>query len=261
MDTSTTNTVPELIEVGKTVDLTYYKTSVQQIVNYIECVSSNIFIESFNELKDKSIDVELDNQEYIKYKYKPRLLSYDIYGTTDLYFIILLLNGVNNEKDFNFKIIKLIRPMNLDILNTILNAEKKYLIIANRPDIPASEPEDEDINITAIPEAPEIDSANTILNNVRDDLNEIKKLIYEAITEDDDIIEVIDNEMVMFKLDIILTKVESLEYDIITEKTQKQIDNIKQDIINIILVMNKIDEDFEYFMDNILEVVKPVVME
>ncbi len=37
----------------------------------------------------------------MKYKYRPKLLSYDIYDNAELYYIILRLNDLYNVKDFN----------------------------------------------------------------------------------------------------------------------------------------------------------------
>ena len=38
-----------------------------------------------NELEENKHIVELTTKEYYKYRYNPKLLSYDIYGTTELW--------------------------------------------------------------------------------------------------------------------------------------------------------------------------------
>ena len=55
----------------------------------------------FDEFKKASVRVELTEDEILKYKYRPKLLSYDIYDNAELYYIILRLNDLYNVKDFN----------------------------------------------------------------------------------------------------------------------------------------------------------------
>lgn len=52
------------------------------------------------ELKKNSIRCKLTDEEKIKYKFKPRLLSFDIYKTTELAYIILAINDMWNVKQF-----------------------------------------------------------------------------------------------------------------------------------------------------------------
>ena len=79
-------------------------------------------------LKEKSVEVELDEQEKIKYFYNPELLSFDIYGTTELDFLILKLNGIIDPKEFNLSKVKLLKQEDLKtLLSNIYNAEKEFL--------------------------------------------------------------------------------------------------------------------------------------
>ena len=55
-----------------------------------------------NILKDAvGMEVEMTDEEKIKYKYNPKLLSYDIYGTPDLGYSLLLLNDMEHISEFN----------------------------------------------------------------------------------------------------------------------------------------------------------------
>ena len=45
-----------------------------------------------NELEENKHIVELTTKEYYKYRYNPKLLSYDIYCNTELWFLILNAN-------------------------------------------------------------------------------------------------------------------------------------------------------------------------
>ena len=79
--------------------------------------------------------MEMTENEFQKYRYKPKLLAYDLYGSTELYFAILFINGTCNIKDFNRKNIKLIKKADMiALLEAIYNAEQNY-ISTNRSSI------------------------------------------------------------------------------------------------------------------------------
>lgn len=67
----------------------------------IKYVVKNVLDDYLYELKKLAINIELTNDEIVKYNYKPKLLSADIYGMTDFFYFILLLNGICNVKDFH----------------------------------------------------------------------------------------------------------------------------------------------------------------
>ena len=70
----------------------------------------------------------MTDDEYHKYKFKPKLLAYDLYGSVELYFTILFLNGTCNIKDFDRRVIKLIRKSDMiALLEAIYNAEQNYI--------------------------------------------------------------------------------------------------------------------------------------
>lgn len=73
------------------------------------------------DLMNESVRVKLSDIEYSKYKYKPELLSYDLYNYTDLYFILMYINNIYSVKDFKFKELYVIPP---DILFTLLSKMK-----------------------------------------------------------------------------------------------------------------------------------------
>lgn len=92
-------------------------------------IVKNVLDDYMYELKKLSISIELNNDEIVKYNYKPKLLSADIYGMTDLYYIILLLNGVCNIKEFHdINPIRLIPADTLgDYLSSISTNESKNI--------------------------------------------------------------------------------------------------------------------------------------
>lgn len=99
----------------------------------IKYVVKNVLDDYLYELKKLSINIELNNDELVKYNYKPKLLSADIYGMTDFFYIILLINGICNVKDFHdINPIKLIPSDTLgDYLSSITTNESKNIKIFN----------------------------------------------------------------------------------------------------------------------------------
>ena len=90
----------------------------------------NILYDYLDELKMISYNIEMTNEEFRKYKYKPKLLAYDIYGATELYFIILAINGIKyiDVKAFDKRKLHLPKANDLaNIVTAIYNAETTYL--------------------------------------------------------------------------------------------------------------------------------------
>ena len=102
----------------------------QQDINNetLQFIDMNLVDDYMDELRDISVDVQLSKKELLKYSYNPGLLAYDIYGSVELEFIILKLNGIIDPKDFDFPTIKLIEISSLEeIMSNIYNAEIKFI--------------------------------------------------------------------------------------------------------------------------------------
>ena len=79
-------------------------------------------------MKDLSVPVQLSDKELAKYSYNPGLLAYDLYGSIELEFVILKLNGIIDPKDFDFPSIRLLEPQVMeDLLSNIYGSEAKYI--------------------------------------------------------------------------------------------------------------------------------------
>ena len=129
-----TYTVEDFIELGKDIDdIQYSKFAIlskaaSNVTNPILYPEHNVIYDYEEEFKSLAITVEMTDTEYHKYRFKPKLLAYDLYGSTELYFAILFLNGTCNIKDFDRKIIKVIKKNDmLNLLEAIYNAEKNYI--------------------------------------------------------------------------------------------------------------------------------------
>lgn len=130
-----TYTIEDFVELGKEIDdIQYSKFSilskaVSDVTDPILYATHNIIYDYEEEFKTLSLTVDLTDEEYHKYRLKPKLLAYDIYGSTEIYFVILFINGMYNIKDFDRKTIKLIRKDHMiQLLEAIYNAEQNYLL-------------------------------------------------------------------------------------------------------------------------------------
>ena len=70
------------------------------------------------------IQIELDDINMNKYRYKPKMVSNDLYGTTELWNDILILNQCFRTCDFQPKLLKVYDPQKLKaLINEILLLE------------------------------------------------------------------------------------------------------------------------------------------
>lgn len=136
-----TYTVEDFIELGKDIDdIQYSKFAIlskasSNVVNPLIYPEHNVIYDYEEEFKRLSLNVEMTDSEFNKYRFKPKLLAYDLYGSTELYFSILFTNGICNIKEFNRKNIKLIKKSDMiSLLEAIYNAELNY-ISTNRSNI------------------------------------------------------------------------------------------------------------------------------
>ena len=126
------NNLDDFVAYGKTLTISYQNLSLTEIFNDIKFPMFNIIQDYIEELKDEAITITFTDKEYYKYKYKPRLLSAYLYGSTEYLPIILQLNDIASEKEFTKKSIKLIPADTMkSLLEKIYIAEQNYLTSYN----------------------------------------------------------------------------------------------------------------------------------
>lgn len=125
---ATTHTLEEFVSRRFDDQITYRNLSILEVVNGEEWTDNNLITEYLPELQSICVDVQLSPDQYRKYKYCPDLLAYDVYGSTQLDFIILLLNDMIDPKDFDSYKIKLPYVDKIvDFLSKIYNTNSGYL--------------------------------------------------------------------------------------------------------------------------------------
>ena len=134
-DPTSANNLDDFIAYGKNMaTITHYNYSILQTISSddktldMQFSVSNLVDDYLDDLRDIAVTVPLSLQEQRKYYYKPDLLAYDIYGSIELEFIILKLNGIINPDEFDFPNVKLINQSRLiSLLSDIYNTEIKFL--------------------------------------------------------------------------------------------------------------------------------------
>ena len=108
MNVSNAGTIEDFIRLGESQSIThsslYFKTIIEY--NKKEMVIFNhefILIKYMEYLKPYMEMVELSDNEHIKYKFKPKLLSLDLYETPDLWGALLYINNMISVVEFTKK--------------------------------------------------------------------------------------------------------------------------------------------------------------
>lgn len=125
---ATTSTLEDFIAMRTTDDLTYYNYSILEYLNGYDMFITNILYDYDDELNDEVVTLQLSDKEKAKYRYKPYLLAYDIYGSAELDFVIMMLNGIIDPKDFDFSKVKIIKNATLtSLMSRIMIVNEKFV--------------------------------------------------------------------------------------------------------------------------------------
>jgi len=133
-----TYTLTDFIKMGSQDESTYRNFSILSYRMETEFVDQNILDYYIDELKALCLKItKFDNDQIIKYRYSPDLLAYDIYGSTQLDFIVLLCNGIVDPKDFDFKRGYILLPSSSvlkEFLSQVYSSESNWMDL-NRTEI------------------------------------------------------------------------------------------------------------------------------
>lgn len=123
------NTIQDQIDSIEEEEISYRNFHTNAYINsngdIIKIPYKSILSEYREYFKDIIITAELTDPELYKYRYKPKLLSYDLYDTTELWSALLEINNMYSVIDFNLeKQPKIFHPEGLtEVLNEILILE------------------------------------------------------------------------------------------------------------------------------------------
>lgn len=127
------STIQSIIDDGKELKITgndlHFKHVVTNTKGEKYVVLMNALFEKYYSLMlDHSTLVELTDEEYHKYRYKPRVMSTDLYGTPELHFLLLRVNHLVSVTEFDLKVMRVFEQDIVGILNEIIIHENENYI-------------------------------------------------------------------------------------------------------------------------------------
>lgn len=87
----------------------------------------SIITKYLDELRGDTHTVALSDEEFAKYQYNPKLMSFDVYGTTELWFLILLANELYSATQFNMQTLRMYKPNALSKIERIIELDKEIM--------------------------------------------------------------------------------------------------------------------------------------
>ena len=130
-DPTTTSTLESFINYKNLDNNVYYKDLAifeKSIDGKSVLLSYNILNDYRKEIFDFIIPITLTDEEFQKYQYQPKKLAYDLYGSTEYYYMILFINSMTNIKEFNRRRINLMRAKDMsNVLSAIYSSESEYI--------------------------------------------------------------------------------------------------------------------------------------
>ena len=127
------STIQDIISAGKELKICNRELSLKSVVTnsanekFIVNIA-NLFEKYYEILLDNTVIVVLTDEEYLKYRFKPKVLSYDLYGTKELHYMLLRLNYVYSVVNFDFKELRVFNTNILNLLNEIMILENENYI-------------------------------------------------------------------------------------------------------------------------------------
>lgn len=135
---ASTYTTEDFIQCAASDEITYRNFSILEKREGIdiEFIDHNIIYDYLDELKAICTErFTITKQDINRYIYAPDLLAFDIYGSTQLDFVIMAANDMVDPKEFTMRTLRLpTRSALIRFMSQIYNAEKKY-ITNNRSEI------------------------------------------------------------------------------------------------------------------------------
>lgn len=122
-------TILELINSAKEAEISYRNLHkdilIQNNDSIISVPYSSVIRNYLPFFESTAVYARFSSEEVYKYKFKPKKLSLDLYGTTEIWSALLELNGMYSILDFNLeKTIKVFSPKTfLPLLNEVMIIE------------------------------------------------------------------------------------------------------------------------------------------
>lgn len=121
-------TIQELIDSVNDMEISYRNLHTNVYIknkdDVIKIPYKSIIREYLPYLQSSVVELKLSPEEVSKYRFKPKKLSYDLYGTTELWSALLELNRLYSIIEFNKEVYKVFEPKEfMTLLNEVLILE------------------------------------------------------------------------------------------------------------------------------------------
>jgi hypothetical protein len=118
--------ISSFIDTGKYNSLTLDNTTLMSQKEDIIFPASNILRDKYRGvILQNCMEVTVTSDElYRKFAYKPKALSYTLYGTTELWHLLLWINNMSSTSQFNKRRFLIFLPTSSYILQKIINREQ-----------------------------------------------------------------------------------------------------------------------------------------
>lgn len=130
---SKTSTLEEFVESRTSSSISYQTFSLVEMLDFdndikIEFPAYTVLNDYYDDMKRLSVSITLTEDQYLQYRFRPKLLADYLYGNGELSFIILMLNELVSAKDFDMRIVKLISKSDLnEFLTLVRSAETEFV--------------------------------------------------------------------------------------------------------------------------------------
>ena len=128
-----TYTIDQFIQCQSDTNVCYNNLSfIDQYAN-IQFNTYNVLSDYLDEIRENyCLKIKLDKDNMFKYKYRPKLLCYDIYGDGELAFIIMIINDICDVKEFTKDTLLMPTIENMQLITKRLyNANKNDIEVYN----------------------------------------------------------------------------------------------------------------------------------
>jgi len=134
---SDAHTISEFIKVGEQnkAKIGYPDLSYIEKRDGMEFIVKHTIDDFLWEFKRNASSIVLSDEERITYRYNPKKLAFDIYGSTRVYYVILLMNDMCDVHQFSLKnkTLLLLTPTQLsEYLSSIYKADCKNIAAFNK---------------------------------------------------------------------------------------------------------------------------------
>ena len=129
-----TYTIDQFIQCQSDTNVCYNNLSFIDQRNSIKYNTYNVLSDYLDEIRENyCLKIKLDKDNMFKYKYRPKLLCYDIYGDGELAFIIMIINDICDVKEFTKDTLLMPTIENMQLITKRLyNANKNDIEVNNK---------------------------------------------------------------------------------------------------------------------------------